>query len=48
MTHGRRPEDYPSAMRIGRTTASLPLSAKLKDGDVEDVAEAVKETLGSL
>lgn len=47
-TFGWKPEDFPNAMRIGRQTVSLPLSAKLKDGDVKDVAEAVKETLGSL
>lgn len=42
---GWRPEDYPNAMRIGRQTVSLPLSAKLTDGDVEDVIEAVKKVL---
>ena len=35
------PEDYPHAMRIGRQTASLPLSAKLTNEDVEDVIESV-------
>ena len=34
---GWRPEDYPVATRIGRQTVSLPLSAKLKDEDIEDV-----------
>ena len=38
---GWKPEDYPNAMRIGRQTASLPLSAKLTDKDVEDVIESV-------
>jgi dTDP-4-amino-4,6-dideoxygalactose transaminase len=38
---GWKPEDYPNAMRIGRQTASLPISAKLADRDVEDVIEAV-------
>jgi len=38
---GWAPEDYPNAMRIGRQTASLPISAKLTDRDVEDVIEAV-------
>jgi dTDP-4-amino-4,6-dideoxygalactose transaminase len=33
-TFGWRPEDYPKAMRVGRETVSLPLSAKLSDGDV--------------
>jgi len=41
-----RPEDYPNAMRIGRQTVSLPLSAKLTDDDVEDVITAVKRVLG--
>jgi dTDP-4-amino-4,6-dideoxygalactose transaminase len=37
-----KPEDYPHAMRIGRQTVSLPISAKLTDEDVEDVIQAVK------
>jgi dTDP-4-amino-4,6-dideoxygalactose transaminase len=40
-----RPQDYPNAMRIGRQTLSLPISAKLTDEDVQDVIEAVKNTL---
>lgn len=40
-----RPEKYPHAMRIGRQTVSLPLSAKLTDQDVADVIEAVKRVL---
>ena len=43
---GWKPEDYPHAMRIGRQTVSLPLSPKLSDGDVEDLIEAVKRSLG--
>ena len=42
-TFGWRPEDYPNAMRIGRQTVSLPLSAKLTDEDVEDAIKAVVE-----
>jgi dTDP-4-amino-4,6-dideoxygalactose transaminase len=38
---GWRPEDYPAAMRIGRETVSLPLSAKLTDAEIERVIEAV-------
>ena len=38
---GWNPEDYPNAMRIGRQTASLPISAKLSDRDVEDVIDSV-------
>lgn len=41
-TFGWKPEDYPHAMRLGRETVSLPLSAKLSDADVEDVIAAVK------
>jgi len=44
-TFGWRPEDYPNAMRIGRQTVSLPLSAKLTDDDVQDVIKAVRQVL---
>ncbi|MEL6777739.1 MAG: DegT/DnrJ/EryC1/StrS family aminotransferase [Cyanobacteria bacterium J06597_16] len=44
-TFGWRPEDYPEAMRIGRQTVSLPLSAKLTDADVDDVISAVRSIL---
>lgn len=40
---GWRPEDYPHALRIGRQTVSLPLSAKLTDAEVSRVIEAVRE-----
>lgn len=40
--HGWAPEDFPVAMRIGRTTVSLPLSAGLTDDDVTDVVTAVR------
>jgi len=42
-TFGWQPEDYPNAMRIGRQTVSLPISAKLTDEDVGDVIKAVVE-----
>jgi dTDP-4-amino-4,6-dideoxygalactose transaminase len=42
---GWRPEDYPNAMRIGRQTVSLPLSAKLTDEEVQRVIEAAQTTL---
>lgn len=42
-TYGWRPEDFPNAMRIGRQTVSLPLSARLTDEDVADVVNAVRE-----
>jgi dTDP-4-amino-4,6-dideoxygalactose transaminase len=44
-TFGWRPEDYPHAMRIGRQTVSLPLSAKLTDKDAEDVVQTVRAVL---
>ena len=45
-TFGWKPEDYPAAMKVGRQTVSLPLSAALTDDDVEDVVHAVKSILG--
>ena len=42
---GWNPADYPIAMRTGRQTVSLPLSAKLTDSDVEDVIEAVQSII---
>jgi dTDP-4-amino-4,6-dideoxygalactose transaminase len=42
---GWRPEDCPTAMRIGRQTVSLPLSAKLTDAEVGRVIEAVRAVL---
>ena len=46
-TFGWKPEDYPEAMRIGRQTVSLPLSAALTDQDVDDVIGAVREIIGA-
>jgi dTDP-4-amino-4,6-dideoxygalactose transaminase len=45
-TFGWKPTDYPHAMRIGRETVSLPLSAKLTDADAEDVIATVRAILG--
>lgn len=42
---GWRPEQWPHAMRIGRSTASLPLSARLDDDDVDRVIAAVQGVL---
>ena len=42
---GWQPEGYQHAMRIGRQTVSLPLSAKLTNEDVEDVIGAVSKIL---
>jgi dTDP-4-amino-4,6-dideoxygalactose transaminase len=43
---GWKPTDYPHAMRIGRETISLPLSAKLSDADAQDVIAAVRAMVG--
>ncbi len=40
-----RPEDYPHAARVGRTTVSLPLSAALTEADVDDVIAEVRRAL---
>jgi dTDP-4-amino-4,6-dideoxygalactose transaminase len=44
---GWRPADYPHAMRVGRETVSLPLSAKLTDSEVSYVVEAVRNVLSA-
>jgi len=41
-TFGWKPEDYPHAMRTGRQTVSVPLSARLTDKDVCDVIESAR------
>jgi len=43
---GYRREDFPNATWISERTVSLPLSAGLRDEDVEDVIRAVTQTLG--
>lgn len=42
---GWKPEQWPNAMRIGRQTVSIPLSAKLSDENVERVVAAVGKSL---
>lgn len=42
---GWRPEIYPTAMRIGRQTVSLPFSAKLNEQDAVRVVSAIRSTL---
>ncbi len=42
---GWKPEDYPNAMRVGRQTVSLPISAKLSNDDLQDVIAATKAAL---
>ena len=46
-TFGWRPEDYPNALRIGRQTVSLPISAKLSVAEVGRVIETVLSILGT-
>lgn len=43
---GWRPEAWPSAARIGQTTASLPLSPAMSSADVDRVVEAVGDIFG--
>lgn len=43
--YGWKPEQWPHAMRFGRQTVSLPISARLTDADVGDVIEAVRRSL---
>lgn len=45
-TLGWKPEDCPNAMRIGRQTVSLPISAKLTERDCDDVIAGVMVALG--
>lgn len=44
-TFGWEPEDTPFAMKAGRSTISIPLSAKLTDKDVGDVILAIRDIL---
>ena len=44
-TYGYKNGDFPNAEWVSDRTASIPLSAKLTDGDVEDVIAAVKEII---
>lgn len=42
---GISPKDFPNASRIGSQTMSLPISPKLSGRDVQDVVDAVTDTL---
>lgn len=42
---GHEPSDFPAARMISDRTISLPISAKLEDGDIDDVVTALKEVL---
>ena len=44
---GWQPEQWPNAMRIGRTTVSLPLSPKLTDAEVSRIVATVRSILGA-
>jgi len=44
---GWRASDYPHSDYIGRTTVSLPISARLTDDDIEDVIAAVCDVLSN-
>jgi dTDP-4-amino-4,6-dideoxygalactose transaminase len=44
-TFGWKPEDFPNADKTGKSTVSLPISAKLDEKDVNDVICAVKSIL---
>jgi dTDP-4-amino-4,6-dideoxygalactose transaminase len=44
-TFGWKPEDFPNAYKIGKSTVSLPISAKLNEKDVNDVIRSVKSIL---
>ncbi len=46
--YGWNPDDYPNARDFGRSTLSLPLSAKLTNKDVDDVIEAVQDVLDNV
>jgi dTDP-4-amino-4,6-dideoxygalactose transaminase len=41
-----RPEMWPAAMQVGRSTVSLPLGPKLSDDDVSRVIESVQAVIG--
>lgn len=43
---GWRAEQWSNAMRVGRQTVSLPLSAKLENADTDRVIEAVRAQVG--
>jgi dTDP-4-amino-4,6-dideoxygalactose transaminase len=44
-TYGYKKGDFPNAEWVSDRTVSLPLSAKLKDEDVQDVIEALKTVI---
>lgn len=47
-TLGWSPEDYPHAMKVGRETVSLPISAKLTEADCMSVVSSVTESVRNI
>ena len=43
---GWQAEQYPHAMRVGRSTVSIPITARLTDDDLDDVIDAVRTIVG--
>lgn len=44
---GWQPADFPNAMRVGRQTVSLPLSAKLSNSEVQRIIQTVRTILST-
>jgi len=44
-TYGYKPEDFPVAYETYKRIISLPIYAKMSDGDAESVVEAVKDVI---
>lgn len=44
---GWQPADFPNAMRVGRQTVSLPLSAKLSNSEVQRIIQTVRAVLST-
>ena len=42
---GWKPSEYPNAMKVGRSTVSLPIGPSLNEQDIYDVINAVRKTL---
>ncbi len=46
-TFGWRPDHYPHATHIGRTTISIPISPILTDNDVKDIVLSIRKVFGA-
>jgi dTDP-4-amino-4,6-dideoxygalactose transaminase len=44
-TYGYKPEDFPVAYETYKKIISLPIYAKMSDGDAQRVVEAVKDII---